>query len=290
MHSFTNRAAPINYLVSDTEPVKVLINSSGVLRRPQFDMHFGFEFGIVLEGTVRRYYPGYTHLVRAGQGWFCGMWEPHGWEVVKAPRKVMVFIIWPPLLAQLRFNEAPELQWMAPFILKPAYRPQLDVAKRNILFEKAVHFEKLIKMNDAAQKVRARIFLLDVLSLFLERSCELKSNRDYPQVEHWDKLNHVLRLVFENNAFINTKQAAQECGFHRNVFSQLFKQWMGIKFAEFTLSYRLKQSADRLLTGCDSIKAIARQWGFTDASHYHRAFHACYHCSPSQFRKKHGAP
>jgi len=286
MHSFSRKATPINYPVSDAEPVRTLINVRGQIRRPLFDVHFGLEFGIILSGTVRRYFPGCTRLLRPGQGWFCGMWEPHGWEVVSSPRKAIVFIIWPPLLAQLRFGEAPRLRWMAPFTMKPRDRPQVSGEARAALLERALQFERIARLGGESARLRQRLFLLDALTFFLDRADFTGAGREYPRVEHWDRLNRVLRSVFENNAFISTKQAAQECGFHRNVFSRLFAQWAGVPFSEFTLGYRLKQSADQLLAGSDPIKAIARQWGFVDASHYHKAFRKYYHCSPSRFRRK----
>jgi AraC-like DNA-binding protein len=298
MLSIVDKARQVNIPVSETEPLKMSFALHPKRTVARYDMHFGFELGIVLCGAMRRYYPKYSQLVRQGQVWFCDMWEPHGYTVVKAPCRVLVFIIWPPLLAQLQFNEAPEFRWMAPFTVKPADHPQLIAsAARNILLDKIRVFKKLTKETASAlQKVRARICLFDILTLFLDdngdaRCDEARVARDRfsSLTEDWNKLNRALQLAFESRSFISTKRAARECGLNRNVFSRLFKKWMGIRFSDFTLRHRINQSVRQLLDGNDPIKTICNQWGFVNLSHFNRLFRKYYGSSPSEFRQQHKA-
>ena len=288
MRSIINKARQLNILpLSETEPAKIISVTHAHLRETGYDMHFGLELGIVLSGGMRRHYQGYSRLIRRGQVWFCGMWEPHGFEMVNTPCDVVVVIIWPPLLAQLRFEEAPGINWMAPFTVNPADRPQIAPEKRKLLLEKADELKKLIAVTKPVEKAQIRICLLNILTMVLDRCPELISDKASLHAEHWILLNRTVQQVFNKHVFVSTSQAAKECGLNRNVFSQLFKKWMGIKFADFALRFRLKQAAGRLLSGNDPMKSIARQWGFVDTSHFNRVFWKHYGCSPSVFRRRH---
>jgi len=286
MRSIINRSRQLNIPVSDTTPVVISATTHSHRREAQYDMHFGLELGIVLSGAMRRHYDGHSRLVGREQVWFCGMWEPHGFEVIKAPCEVIVLVIWPPLLAQLRFEEAPEIKWMAPFALKPADRPQINSAMKKKLIEQADQLKKLIAPATPVEKAQIRIGLLNILTMIAGRCPELKSDNVNLGPEQWSKLNRAVQLVFGSRAFISTGRAAKECGLNRNIFSLLFEKWMGIRFADFALRFRLKLAAGQLLSGNDPLKAVALNWGFTDTSHFHRVFRKHYGRSPSIFRRQ----
>lgn len=287
MRSIINKTRQLNIPVSDARPVVISATTHSHRGESRYDMHFGLELGIVLSGVMRRHYQGYSRLVGRGQVWFCGMWEPHGFEMITAPCEVIVLVIWPPLLAQLRFEEAPEMKWMAPFIVKPADRPQIDSSLKKKLLEQAGQLKKLITPSNPAEKAQIRIGLLSILTMTAGRCPELKSDNVNLSPEHWSRLNRAVQLVFGSRAFISTGRAAKECGLNRNIFSLLFEKWMGIRFADFALRFRLKLAAGQLLSGNDPLKAVAYRWGFTDTSHFHRVFRKHYGRSPSEFRRQH---
>lgn len=286
MPFIVNKTRQLNIPISETEPVRVYTVSHPNRGESQYDMHFGLELGIVLSGVTRRQYLGHSRLVGRGQVWFCGIWEPHGFEVVKAPCDGVVLVIWPPLLAQMRFEEAPEIKWMAPFTIKPADRPQVAPSKKKIFLEQAVQLKKLTAPSTPAEKIKIRICLLNILTTVLENCPEFKPGRDNPGSEYWNRLNRAVQLVFESRSFVPAGRAARLCGLNRNIFSRLFAKWMGIRFADFALRFRLKSAAGQLLGGNDPVKAVAHNWGFVDASHFHRVFRKYYRLSPSEFRRR----
>ncbi len=285
MRSIINRIRQLNISFSETEPVKVITVLYPNRGESRYDMHFGLELGIVLSGVMRRHYEGHSRLVGRGQAWFCGMWEPHGFELVKAPCEIIVLVIWPPLLAQLRFEEAPEIKWMAPFTVKPDLRPQITPSQKKVLLEEAFQLKRLVAASTPMEKIRIRIGLLNILAMVLESCPEFKMGTDNPGAEYWSKLNRAVQLVFGSRTFISTDGAAKACGLNRNIFSLLFKKWMGIRFADFALRFRLKQAAGQLLGGNDPLKAVAHCWGFTDTSHFNRCFNRYYGCAPSKYRR-----
>lgn len=271
--------------VSEAEPVRIMAKAHQKRRESQFDMHFGLELGIVISGVMRRYYQGYQRVVRRGELWFCGMWEPHGFEVVRRPCQVIVLVIWPPFLAQQRFEEAPQLRWMTPFTLRPPARPQIAAAKRKIFLEQVRQLTSLLAASTPLERIRIRLCLLNILALVLDDCRASRAETNEPGREHWRQLNRAAQLVFESRTFISTRRAAQASGLNRNVFSRRFAAWMGIRFAEFALRFRLKQAADRLLSQHDPVKAVARQWGFVDISHFSRVFRKYYGLAPAAFRR-----
>jgi AraC-like DNA-binding protein len=288
MRSIAKKARQLNISLSETVPMEIHSRMFARCRESLYDMHFGLEMGIILSGMIRRdYIGGYSRLCKAGQAWFCGMWEPHGFEVVKAPCEMIVAIIWPPLLAQMRFEEAPELKWMAPFVADPSVRPQVAPAKKKECLEQARLLKKLAALSSPVEKARARLCLINILTMFLTPAPQVNEAGVGLRPEQWSKLNRVVQLVMDNHAFVSTTRAAKECGLNRNVFSQLFEKWMGLRFADFALRFRLKSAAGQLLNGNDPIKALARQWGFVDDSHFIRQFWKYYNCSPSEFRRRH---
>ena len=104
---------PIQVMVQDPVPADSTVT---------FDMHYELEMGIVLEGTMIRYAGNSRRTCSAGDVWFCGMWEPHGYRGDAACRRAVI-AIWPPALASLRFPEARHINWMQPFIISPERRP-----------------------------------------------------------------------------------------------------------------------------------------------------------------------
>jgi len=52
----------------------------------------------------------------------------------------------------------------------------------------------------------------------------------------------------------------------------------------FARRWRLSRAAEALARGNVSVKAVAYGFGFTDSSHFHRAFVAHYGMSPTAYR------
>lgn len=248
-------------------------------------MHYGLEFGLACSGQERRFFFDKSERdVAAGDVWFCGMWEPHGVSVIKAPCEVIVLRVWPPLLTQMHFPEAPDFYALAPFNAPPKQRPRASRETRATLIEFGRRLKNILSAGTPHQTIRLRFVLQELLLVVFE---------SWPEATVWghglpaggfSQINRALEMVFNRRAFISTAEAARACGMDRHKFSALFKAWMNIGFADFSVRHRLHQAAVQLRESREPIKAIARYHGFADASHFHRLFLKHFNFSPAEYR------
>ncbi|MBU0713902.1 MAG: helix-turn-helix transcriptional regulator [Verrucomicrobia bacterium] len=272
--------------LSADHPIQVCAHVHRQSSGYQSDMHYGLELGLVLSGCMRRYYRDGQQTVKPGAVWFCGMWEPHGCEIVAAPCKVVVFVIWPPILAQMQLEEQPEINWMAPFITSHAKRPQTAPALRKAMLTIGKRLSSVTADPPPMAGAWLRVLLMESLLMLI---ASWKAPQALPPVsisDPMEKVNRALQLVFTGHRRISIRTAAQACGTNIKTFNAVFTRWMGIHFSEFALRYRINAAASQLKTTDASIKAVALQWGFVDTSHFNRCFNWYYGCAPSNYRQQ----
>jgi len=246
-----------------------------------YNMHYGLEFGIVLNGAMDMCFPGLKIHLSAGNVWFCGMWEPHGAVVGRLPCEQAHLIIWPPALACLRFDEAAQFNWLAPFTVPPVHRPQTNATTRPAMIDLGVKIRDCLK--NKGEQIWLRMFLLEAIILASRQwSGPLPLNQ--VSAGQAAQFNQVLRYFFDNHGKITTSEAAGMCRMNRHAFSRTFQNFMGLPFADFALRYRLSSAASCLRQTSESIKSIALFWGFTDTSHFDRLFSRYYACAPYEYR------
>jgi AraC-like DNA-binding protein len=254
---------------------------------PLFDMHYALEMGIVLEGSIQRFVKGAQWTLGPGDLWTCGIWEPHGFSVSEAACQVMVLVIWPPLITSMHVAEAENLSWLAPFVHdKEPYRANSS-AQRIERIELAKHLLALEKRDDAAARARMRLSVMGILLGILEdRSAIRNLNLKMPLQDDYARITPALEALFRSGKLVTSAQAAKLCAMSTSSFMRIFARQMAISFTQFELRHRLQQAAEQIAGTVQPIKAIANQWGFTDASHLHRLFQKHFGCSPSEYRKQ----
>ncbi|MDD5707370.1 MAG: helix-turn-helix transcriptional regulator [Kiritimatiellae bacterium] len=247
------------------------------------DMHYELELGVVLEGSMLRFRRREQAVLRPGDLWLCGTWDPHGFELQRVPCRLLVIVIWPPLLANLSFPEAPDVHWLAPFtkatggFLHPAASPRKTVLAM-------AEDLATIAANDASGRIVRRLKLLDLL-LFLDRSglAPLHAEGGRPH-DVYSQITPAIELAFASRTRIPNVTAARACGMSTFAFVRRFESWMQLSFSQFALRHRLSQAAQEIASTDWPIKAVACNWGFTDESHLHRLFVHHYHVTPAQYR------
>ncbi len=277
------RFVRIQYKVSETHPIDVAKKVHPGASAVSFDMHYALELGVLTGGRMARVYQGYRRILGPGQIWFCGAWEPHGWQVLEGPCRAVVVTVFPPMLANATFPEAASFDWMAPFVLPAGARPQVPRGMNREFVRLANELSKTLDVAPPRRTLLQRMLLYQLL-LELPEVHEPASRAPLPH-DSYSRINRAVELVFKSRHFVTSTEAAHACALGRKAFSALFEKVMGVSFAKFALRRRLQGAASRLLESDDPVKAIASDWGFTDASHLHTAFRAAYGCSPAQYRR-----
>jgi AraC-like DNA-binding protein len=245
-------------------------------------MHYGLEMGVVLQGRMRRFWGEDSRVLRRGEPWFSGMWEPHGAEVVGAPCRVVVTTIWPPLLAGLHFEEAPELDFMRPFAVDHSEPLLLPPASKRELLRLAESMLVASTSPDPLHRGRLRLLLLEALTCVLPALKSAQPERTPRRAA----IAPALELALTERRPVRVTEAARACHLGRERFMREFKNLMGLSFAQFALRKRLAGAAGDLATSEEPLKAIAWQWGFANESHFHRLFVRHYRATPAEYRKR----
>jgi AraC-like DNA-binding protein len=249
-----------------------------------WDMHYGFELGLVTKGRITKHYNGYDRQLRPGQFWLCGAWEPHGWSMLETPCSLTVMVIWPPMLCRQRYTQSPCLRLYAPFSTTPELRPQMPAE----LLDKALEWNEYLygltrQAETPYRSIRTQLLLIEALLLITERWQPPRTGGN-DEVSLDRSISRPIETVLSGESPISTSEAARMAGMSRQTFDRAFRQLMGISFAKFEIRHRIHGAAFALLQTDEPLKAIAYRWGFSDASHFIRRFQELYRCSPTDWR------
>ena len=270
--------------LSDSTDITALHHQHNDVQGLSKDMHYSLELGILLSGRMRRYCQGHQADIAHGDIWFCGMWEPHGYEVIQAPCEVVLFISLPQNLMKVNLDASARFNWLAPFTAPPQTRPRIDQHNRNDIIAIAQKTKTILEGNGPQSQLWLRLLLLETL-LIAQRNWDAPVNDENASFETFAKINPALQRIFEGQQRLSIADAAKTCNMSRSSFTKHFKAMMGISFAKFELRYRIKGAANQLARSNDPVKKIASDWGFTDSSHLHRCFLEHYGCTPTQYCK-----
>ncbi len=270
--------------VSVARPLCVISHRFPAKIKARFDMHYGLELGVMLTGNMRRYWQGHAITLGPGGIWVCGMWEPHGWAVTRAPCRAVVLIIEPSFLLRAGREISDNINWLAPFRTAPDNRPRLT---RRLRVQAAQLARELVQPAAVGHPMdgnaHCRIKLLELILIIPPGH----GRPEYHADEMLARVDQAVQLIFSSQKYISTQAAARHCAMSRNAFAQLFKKVMGLSFAEFALRYRVSSAARDMLAQASGIKHIAADWGFTDPSHFYRCFRKYHHCSPTAWMLHH---
>jgi AraC-like DNA-binding protein len=243
---------------------------------PGYDMHFGLEMGIVLSGRMRRYWRTWQTDLGAGQVWYCGIWERHGWEVLTPSCRHLVLVLLPQALLQTRFEEAPGLDWMAPFMVAPDQRPQAGRQQRRDVVATVERFEELIAPGSPERPASLELLVLELL-LVLLKGWAPPSRRRLSWLElHYEAVNRAVEMALRARRTVATAAAARASGMSGRAFTRAFEGLMGISFSKFALRSRLSGAAAQLGESDSPVSQVAAEWGFADGGRFQRLFREHY--------------
>ncbi|OGF50285.1 MAG: hypothetical protein A2044_06110 [Candidatus Firestonebacteria bacterium GWA2_43_8] len=250
-----------------------------------FDMHYVLEMGIVVKGRIQRHYEDFTTILEPGDIWICGMWEPHGYKILQPNSKVIVFAVWPQMAIDLKFLEAPDFNGMSFFTTPAKKRLSIPTATRSDILLLSKRLDRIIRINRPNQVLWFRLLFIELL-LILKEAWKIPPQTETLTSNSYSVINKAIQIAFVNRELLTEEKVAKICGISRNAFNVYFEKMMGISFSKFALRHRLSSAASQLIRTDDPIKAIATDWGFTDASHLSHSFLQYYNCSPAEYRNK----
>ena len=251
-----------------------------------WDVHCEMEFGIVLQGKVRRFWDRYTVDMERGQAWMCGMWETHGVRIVDHPTEIVVLSVLPEMLATTRFEGASDIEWIRSFAGDPRERPQATGDARERVADIGTLMREALRDDSLTHRsLHLRLLLFQAL---LELSASPARGRGRTSVVggSYEIVRRALGLVFNTRDLLTVENVAQHVGLNRTAFSERFRQVMRMGFASFALRYRVSGAARELLSTQVPLKTLAAEWGFTDSSHFIRCFRRQYGVTPDAYRRR----
>ncbi len=272
--------------ISETTPIVGQYKVHLIRQQMKYDMHFGLEFGIVLSGQMHREYRGWSKDFGPGGAWFCGIWEPHGWSIVRPPCKVVVLVVHPQIAARMRFEEEPNFDVLAPFTAPPEQRPETNEATRAKMIEIGKRIWSICDNKPPNSGLWLRLLLLESLLLLAPKNGVV---REQASIEYAGRINRAIEAVYRQRRMIPTSEAVRLCGMSKIMFNKTFLSIMGISFSKFSLRFRLQSAAAQLLRDeGEPLKVAASEWGFTDGSHLYQCFIKHFGCSPTDYRNRMG--
>jgi AraC-like DNA-binding protein len=249
-------------------------------------VHEYLELGVMLGGQLEKHFADLVAYLGPGDVWLIDAWEPHAWRVCRPEASFVVLMFFPDVMEGLAFADLPVTGL---FTAPPSRRPRkLSPDCR----EAAMGIARQVRDEFQAQPKRwvssVRLQLLRLLLLIARDWHADPTPHDVPErrTGNLARITPAIDLVRSYpTRRVTIREAAAACGLGRTQFCLLFRETMGLGFARFCRRLRLAFAADWLLSANLPARAIAREAGFTDASHFHHAFTKCYGCTPGQYRR-----
>lgn len=142
---------------------------------------------------------------------------------------------------------------------------------------------------ERSAQVYTEIASIEQFKMALEESVQEVCKHSEEEIP--EGVSHTIKVVLlylhqHYKEQISLQDVAEEAGVNSAYLSYLFKQEMGIGFANYLQECRMR-CAEKML--CDTnlkIKEVAEAAGFNDYHYFSKIFKKYHHCSPADYRKK----
>ena len=253
-------------------------------QEPPGDMHFDPQLVIVLKGSMEFEQGGKRVLCRSGQLCLSGPYQPHCARFFEGTTRYLGFTL--DFYSLNSFTPFQDVNYLQIFLRDPAdFCPIQSRRDRAFVLRigRKLHWLELKK--PAGYKT-GQYLEIHRLLWFLHSRLGQPGNLPYRSIL---QISPALLLVQNSqDRLLPLDEAANACNLSRSRFSAVFREHMGISFNAFALRRRLNAAAGLLLTSPErSMKEIAQESGFSDVSHFYRAFKNVFHCTPLDFIRKH---
>lgn len=128
------------------------------------------------------------------------------------------------------------------------------------------------------------VTILNILARNIERAYLTDQQLQHDNRFH-EVLNYVQHHLFETE-LLKVPRLAQAFNVSPTYFGEYFRKHAGEPLQDYIIKSRLKVAEARLLYSDNSVKEIAYELGFTDASHFSRTFKNYHGYTIQEFKKK----
>ena len=278
----------IGFSLSEASPVHGGYVTADPTPEPEYDMHYGLELGVVLRGRMRRLWRTWETELEPGEVWLCGMWERHGWQALIPGCQHFVLVLLPQFLLRSRFQEAPDLDWMAPFAAPPRDRPCVHQSVRREVLALMRRSEPGLSMTSLQRAVGLELVALQLLLTLLEGWIPPRRRPAPLHEPDYQLVGQAVETALGSRRPLKSLEVAHAIGMSHDTFDRSFRGLMGITFTRFALRSRLSQAAAQLARTGDPIEKVATEWGFTNVRHFQRSFREHYGIAPATYRERRG--
>lgn len=273
-----------DHRLSLREPLRLSCYRYAAGRPPQPvpDMHYALHLGVVLRGAMRVCLPGHEAAVEAGDVWLTSCWEPHV-GIPAADTEVVLCTVLLETLGSL--DPFGRTAWESPFLVVPEQRPRVSAAGRAPVLELARQLASLADGGDASGGVGGWLTFHQLLLVLIQPWEHGSRRENAPGGGSRPRVQPAIDLIrWRRGEPIRVAEAAAACGLSASRFCELFRQAMGGTFVQFALRARLAGAAGDIRGTSLPLKAVAKQWGFYDPSHFFRVFRRHFGTGPQEFR------
>lgn len=106
------------------------------------------------------------------------------------------------------------------------------------------------------------------------------SSRPYPWL---DDVREYASRMFRSH--LTVKSLAARAGVHPDYLSRRFRSHYGMSLVRYIRQLRLRWASEQILEGGRSLAEVTREAGFSDQSHFTRAFKQAFGATPGQYRR-----
>jgi AraC-like DNA-binding protein len=262
------KAWQYNVPITNEDPLSISNQTVSKSKLGVYQAHAFWEMGIVLNGVYRHGSPTEKLVLKRGGFWLVGPWEPHCYAIT-AGTKLLVIGFLPAVFSSFPENEDPQISFILPF-LKPSVRPllrqQTPASKTKFLWlAEALDYE--LAKKPAGWRMNQRLYF-GLLLMEIMRGHRLPAHPAQKDHQAVDRIMKAVDFINRNpRRKIAIAEAAREACLGRSRFTRHFKRIMGISFGQYILKRRLERVHYELRDGAYKVEALARRWGFYDASH-----------------------
>lgn len=255
--------------------------------------HSDLEFTVVSDGAMEYQANDTVYRLTAGSGMFVNANCLHtAWSQEGMDCAYRTFIFNPVLIYGYE-NSVIETKYVSPLIKSQQFSSCFLDRKNenhNRMIRILSEIDAIHSGAPAGYELQIRDRLSELWILLFQEFRSATDGGESPGSKNIPRLKQVLNYIHQNYREKMTLDGiARSCNVSRGECCRFFKKIMRQTPFEYLLAYRIQKSLPLLLENEMNVTEISESVGFSSASYYSEIFRRSMFCSPTEYRRKHGA-